>query len=232
MEEVSRWLIENGLEEYCKAFKDNGWDELSLLSDMNDEDIEMCIQKRGHIVKLKRALKRTFQTFIADSNVKTRLQEASNFQEQRKKSSSSNERTEDGQLLDTASHLTKTTVLPPDDVSESLEHDTQYIAATESCGEDAGDLKRNESLKMDDNMKQLGMAIAKRLVVNEQLAEKENHRGAVQSTAVQEGSDVHMSITYIAHSDSTKVLQPTSQDMVNTEKIVTASGADNLRGIV
>ena len=58
MEEVRKWLEENGLGCYASKFDDDGWDDITLLHEMTDSHIESCIQKPGHIVKFKRALKR------------------------------------------------------------------------------------------------------------------------------------------------------------------------------
>ena len=58
MEEVRNWLEENGLGCYASKFDDDGWDDITLLHEMTDSHIESCIQKPGHIVKFKRALKR------------------------------------------------------------------------------------------------------------------------------------------------------------------------------
>ena len=58
MEEVRKGLEENGLGCYASKFDDNGWENITLLHEMTDSHIESCIQKPGHIVKFKRALKR------------------------------------------------------------------------------------------------------------------------------------------------------------------------------
>ena len=58
MEEVRKWLEENGLGCYASKFDVDGWDDITLLHEMTDSHIESCIQKPGHIVKFKRALKR------------------------------------------------------------------------------------------------------------------------------------------------------------------------------
>ena len=54
--EVNIWLNDNGLGEYSDKFKEKGWDEISLLLEMSDGQIEMCIPKPGHVVKFKKAL--------------------------------------------------------------------------------------------------------------------------------------------------------------------------------
>ena len=56
VDQVAEWLRENDLEEYFPNFVNYGWDHLSVISEMTESDIEMCIQKPGHKVKLKRAL--------------------------------------------------------------------------------------------------------------------------------------------------------------------------------
>ena len=43
---------------YVTKFEEYGWDDKSLLSEMTDGDIEMCIPKPGHKAKFKRALRR------------------------------------------------------------------------------------------------------------------------------------------------------------------------------
>ena len=53
---VLDWLKDNDLEEYFTKFEVYGWDKLSVLPDMTDSDIEMCIHKPGHKAKFKRAL--------------------------------------------------------------------------------------------------------------------------------------------------------------------------------
>ena len=52
--EVQAWLRDNGLEEHATKFREHGWDDISLLQEMTDDDIEMCIKKRGHRVKFKK----------------------------------------------------------------------------------------------------------------------------------------------------------------------------------
>ena len=58
MDSFSDWLTENGLERYVPKFKEYGWDDKSLLFEMTDIDIEMCIPKPGHKAKFKKALRR------------------------------------------------------------------------------------------------------------------------------------------------------------------------------
>ena len=48
MEEVRKWLSLNGLGDYSSNFEKDGWDDLSLLSEMNDCELKKCIQKPGH----------------------------------------------------------------------------------------------------------------------------------------------------------------------------------------
>ena len=50
------WLSSNGLGVYWQNFEEHGWDELSLLTEMSDDDLEMCITKRGHRAKFRKAL--------------------------------------------------------------------------------------------------------------------------------------------------------------------------------
>ena len=55
MDDLKAWLCDKGLGEHAPKFQEHGWDELSNLPDMTDCDIEMCITKRGHRVKFKKA---------------------------------------------------------------------------------------------------------------------------------------------------------------------------------
>ena len=57
MEVVKIWLFRNGLGEYGPAFEEDGWDDMSLLNEIQDDDLNRLIGKRGHIVKFKKALK-------------------------------------------------------------------------------------------------------------------------------------------------------------------------------
>ena len=57
MDRVAQWLRENDLEVYIQKFEEYGWDKLSVLLEMTEMDIEMCIQKPGHKAKFKRALR-------------------------------------------------------------------------------------------------------------------------------------------------------------------------------
>ena len=57
MEDVKAWLSSNGLGEYWQNFEEHGWDELSLLAKMSDEEIVACIKKAGHRAKFREAIK-------------------------------------------------------------------------------------------------------------------------------------------------------------------------------
>lgn len=57
MEEVNSWLCSNGLGEYFPKFKEHGWEELSLLPEMSDSELVMCITKPGHRAKFRKALR-------------------------------------------------------------------------------------------------------------------------------------------------------------------------------
>ena len=57
MEEVKVWLSYNGLGEYWPNFEEHGWEELSLLTEMSEVDLEICITKRGHRAKFRKALR-------------------------------------------------------------------------------------------------------------------------------------------------------------------------------
>lgn len=56
METIETFLCDNGLGEYCQAFQDNGWDDISVLPDMTDAQLEKCIKKDGHKMKFKKAI--------------------------------------------------------------------------------------------------------------------------------------------------------------------------------
>ena len=58
MESVKIWLLRNGLGEYATKFEDDGWDDITLLTDIEDDDLKRIIGKRGHIVKFKKALEK------------------------------------------------------------------------------------------------------------------------------------------------------------------------------
>ena len=57
MEEVKVWLSSNGLGEYWPNFEKHGWEELSLLSEMSEVELEVCITKAGHRAKFRKALR-------------------------------------------------------------------------------------------------------------------------------------------------------------------------------
>ena len=57
MGEVKVWLSSNGLGEYWPNFVENGWEELSLLTEMSDTELEVCITKAGHRAKFRKALR-------------------------------------------------------------------------------------------------------------------------------------------------------------------------------
>lgn len=82
--EVNIWLNDNGLGEYSEKFKEKGWDEISLLLEMSDVQVEMCIQKPGHVVKFKKALESLSRSM---RGYKPRGQEHSHNEEPRPESS-------------------------------------------------------------------------------------------------------------------------------------------------
>ena len=57
MGDVKVWLSSNGLGEYWPNFEEHGWEELSLLTEMSEVDLEICITKRGHRAKFRKALR-------------------------------------------------------------------------------------------------------------------------------------------------------------------------------
>ena len=68
MEEIKLWLSSNGLGEYWHNFEEHGWEELSLLTEMSDVDLELCITKRGHRAKFKKALRSFTNASAASGN--------------------------------------------------------------------------------------------------------------------------------------------------------------------
>ena len=58
MEKVQEWLCDNGFGEYAQNFEDNGWDDLTLLSEMTNVQIRKCIHKEGHVAKFRKAARR------------------------------------------------------------------------------------------------------------------------------------------------------------------------------
>ena len=52
MEEVSKWLDESGFSEYKEKFRDEGYDDLETISEVNANDLEdLGISKKGHVKK-------------------------------------------------------------------------------------------------------------------------------------------------------------------------------------
>jgi hypothetical protein len=61
MDEFSEWLLSSNLTEYSEKFSENGFDDLNLLKSMDEGEIssmieDIGIEKRGHIIKLKKCL--------------------------------------------------------------------------------------------------------------------------------------------------------------------------------
>ena len=59
--EFNEWLRSSNLTEYAEKFKGNGFDDLDLLKSMDEGEIssmieDLGIEKRGHIMKLKKCL--------------------------------------------------------------------------------------------------------------------------------------------------------------------------------
>ena len=65
VDEVEEWLRVNDMIEY---FVEHGWDKLAVIAEMTEKDIEMCIQKPGHKVKLKKAIAVLRDNHKIDSN--------------------------------------------------------------------------------------------------------------------------------------------------------------------
>eukprot|EP00794_Sanderia_malayensis_P001759 gene1759-1960_t len=60
-ESFDSWLSSTNLQEYAERFKQNGFDDIELLKQMDHEEIEAMIlligmEKKGHILKLKKCL--------------------------------------------------------------------------------------------------------------------------------------------------------------------------------
>ena len=68
MEEVRKWLSLNGLGDYSSNFEKDGWDDLSLLSEMNDCELKRCIQKPGHRARFRKALRSSNPGFPTPKN--------------------------------------------------------------------------------------------------------------------------------------------------------------------
>ena len=56
MEVVKDWLRSFELETYSAAFELNRWNELSLLPEMSEKDVNMCITKGGDAMRLRKAI--------------------------------------------------------------------------------------------------------------------------------------------------------------------------------
>ena len=55
MDTLTNWLQSFELETYSSVLEDNGWNELTLLHDMTEDDINTCIPKRGDAIRLIKA---------------------------------------------------------------------------------------------------------------------------------------------------------------------------------
>lgn len=58
---VSNWLESIKLEEYYSAFEDQGYEDMSLLLNLSDDEVKDLFQnvgitKHGHILKIKKSL--------------------------------------------------------------------------------------------------------------------------------------------------------------------------------
>ena len=80
MEDVKLWLRSNGLGQYWHKFEEHGWEELSLLAEMSDVELGMCITKPGHRAKFRKAL-RTLTSTSAISGDSTSLSSVCNLEE-------------------------------------------------------------------------------------------------------------------------------------------------------
>ena len=68
VDKVEEWLRANDMIEYFPNFVEHGWDKLAVIAEMTEKDIEMCIQKQGHKVKLKKAIAVLRDNHKIDSN--------------------------------------------------------------------------------------------------------------------------------------------------------------------
>ena len=68
MGEVKVWLSSNGLGEYWPNFEEHGWEELSLLTEMSEVELEVCITKAGHRAKFRKALRSLTNAFASSGN--------------------------------------------------------------------------------------------------------------------------------------------------------------------
>ena len=57
MDEVIEFLNRLDLSEYSSNFENEGWDRLEDLEHMTDEDLHQVIKKKGHVRRLKTAIK-------------------------------------------------------------------------------------------------------------------------------------------------------------------------------
>ena len=55
--DVEFWLQRIGLGQYVANFKEEGWDRLEVIKDMDDQEICNCIHKPGHRARFKIAMK-------------------------------------------------------------------------------------------------------------------------------------------------------------------------------
>ena len=55
---VKLWLLRNGLKEYAPAFDEDGWDDMAVLTEIEDDQLKDIIKKGGHRAKFKKALEK------------------------------------------------------------------------------------------------------------------------------------------------------------------------------
>ena len=63
MQEYELELQSLGLTEFALKFKENGWDDISLFPEMNDDDLMDCGMKAGHVAKFRRKYKKLPPTY-------------------------------------------------------------------------------------------------------------------------------------------------------------------------
>ena len=83
--EFSEWLRSSNLTEYAEKFSENGFDNIDLLKSMDEGEItsmieDIGIEKRGHIMKIKKCLKWLKAPVTQTVSVNTRPQCSKNAQ--------------------------------------------------------------------------------------------------------------------------------------------------------
>lgn len=237
METVKDWLCKNGLGENCIHFEENGWDEMSLLPQMTCADIEMCIKKRGHIVKFKKSVEKYVKNCDSGKEIPTTVY---------KRTRDTDTQTEPGELLYKYDS-------PPTVSNAQLEahrHDDSlgaYVLADASQDGDDIVTSTPSKLKIDNSeiyreisTDTAAVALPKNKNENysSDTSESENDGsrplaliGNFNTTAVfdaEVSSQPTVNLTYIEHSEHTNVSTEPAQ--IITDPSLSASVTDNFKG--